>query len=95
METNQIKLTEEELKKIEELRIKYMNLTAQFGQLKIEQITLKKQLQRLDELETQFSNEYSSIQTEEETFSKTIFEKYGNGEIDAETGLFTPIATTV
>lgn len=95
METNQIKLTDQELQTIEDIRTKYMNLTMAFGQLKIEQMVIKTQLQRFEELDTQFSTEYSALQKEEESFTNTIFQKYGDGEVDAETGIFTPVKTSV
>ena len=35
---SEIKLTEQELKQVQELRTKYATITAQLGQLKVEQI---------------------------------------------------------
>ena len=48
---SEIKLTERELQQIQDLRTKYANITAQLGQLKVEQILVNKQLSRLSELE--------------------------------------------
>lgn len=93
MET--IKLTEQELQQIQDLRTKYANITAQLGQLKVEQILVNKQLSRLNELESQFTKEYEQVQSEEDQFAKVITEKYGIGDVNLETGIFTPASPSV
>jgi|688.fasta_scaffold03126_6 phage I-like protein len=86
---SEIKLTEQELKQVQELRTKYATITAQLGQLKVEQIIVNEQTNRLSELELEFTKEYLSIQTEEEKLAAAITTKYGEGEIDVETGVIT------
>jgi phage I-like protein len=86
---SEIKLTEQELKQVQELRTKYATITAQLGQLKVEQIIVNEQTNRLAELELEFTKEYLSIQTEEEKLAADITTKYGEGEIDVETGVIT------
>jgi hypothetical protein len=90
-----IKLTEQELQQIQDLRVKYANITAQLGQLKVEQILVNKQLSRLNELEAQFTKDYEQAQTEEDQFAKVITEKYGVGDVDLESGIFTPASPSV
>ena len=90
-----VKLTEQELQQIQDLRLKYANVTAQLGQLKVEQMLINKQLTRLNELENQFIKDYEQVQTEEEQFAKTITEKYGIGDVDVESGVFTPESPSV
>lgn len=92
---SEIKLTERELQQIQDLRTKYANITAQLGQLKVEQILVNKQLSRLSELEAQFTNEYNSIQLEEEKFAESITKTYGVGDVNLETGVFTPESPSV
>jgi len=91
----QIKLTDQEIQQIQDLRTKYANITAQLGQLKIEQILINKQLSRLNDLEDQFTKEYEQVQSEEEQFAKVITEKYGIGDVNLETGIFTPDSPSV
>jgi len=86
---SEIKLTEQELKQVQDLRTKYATVTAQLGQLKVEQIIATEQINRLNELELEFTKEYLSIQAEEEKLATDITTKYGEGEIDVETGIFT------
>jgi len=90
-----IQLTEQELQQIQDLRLKYANVTAQLGQLKVEQILVNKQLTRLNDLENQFIKDYEQVQTDEEQFAKTITEKYGIGDVDVESGIFTPESPSV
>lgn len=90
-----IKLTEQEVQKVQELQNNYATITAQLGQLKIEMILVNEQLKRLTELENTFTAKYLSIQTDEETFAKQISEKYGDGDINIETGEFLPEGQSV
>jgi hypothetical protein len=90
-----IQMTEQELQQIQDLRVKYANITAQLGQLKVEQILVNKQLTRLNDLENQFIKDYEQVQTEEEQFAKLITEKYGIGDVDVESGVFTPESPSV
>jgi len=88
--SNPIKLSPEEIQAINSLQTKYADITAKLGQLKIEQILLNTQVQRLTQLEETFSNDYLTIQTEEVKFAEDITKKYGEGEINIETGEFMP-----
>ena len=54
-----------------------------------------RQLSRLQELEKQMEAEYTNTQLEEEQFAKTINEKYGTGNINLESGVFTPSSPSV
>ena len=83
-------LTETELSALRELREQYALLTTQFGQLKIEKRLIEKELQRLNELETQFEEQYDSIIESEISLVKQIEDSYGQGNVDLETGMFTP-----
>lgn len=93
--SNAIKLSEEEKTQINQLQTDYATITTQMGQLKIEQILLNAQLTRLKELESEFTKKYLELQTKEEEFAKQITTKYGEGDINLETGEFTPYGTTV
>ncbi len=83
---NNTKLTEDELNQVQELQNSYAEITAQFGQIRIERILLDNQLKRLELLETTLTTEYINIQAKEEVLAKELSDKYGNGAIDIETG---------
>jgi hypothetical protein len=95
MNNNIIKLTAEEIESIGKLGDTYSRITAEFGQIKIEKILLKGQLNRLEELESTLTTEYLANQEREQSFAETIQKKYGDGEINLETGEFIPGSTSV
>ena len=90
-EQTAITLTEAELNALKELREKYALSTTQFGQLKIEKRLLQKELDRLNRLEEEFETQYDAIIESEIVLVKQIEETYGQGNIDLETGIFTPV----
>jgi hypothetical protein len=83
-DVNQI--TPEELVQLRTLQESYSEITAKFGQLKVEQILLKGQLERLAELEKSFELQYTETQTKETEFLQSLETKYGRISINIETG---------
>ena len=79
----EVKFTEEEIKQVQNIRQSYLNVQNQFGQLKLTRI-------RLDEQEVELEDALKSIQSEEKKFLDGITEKYGQGTLNPETGVFTP-----
>tara|TARA_R100000951_G_scaffold4730_1_gene5446 strand:- start:1456 stop:1725 length:270 start_codon:yes stop_codon:yes gene_type:complete len=79
----EVKFTEEELKQVQDIQRSYQSVQNQFGQLKLAQI-------RLDEQEIELENSLKSIQEKEKTFLDGITDKYGQGSLNPETGVFTP-----
>jgi len=90
-EQTAITLTESELNALRELREKYALSTTQFGQLKIEKRLLQKELDRLNRLEEEFETQYDAIIESEIVLVKQIEEAYGQGNVDLDTGIFTPV----
>ena len=79
----EVKFTEEELTQVQNIQKSYVNVQNQFGQLKLAQI-------RLDEQEVELEDALKSIQSEEKKFLDGITNKYGQGTLNPETGVFTP-----
>ena len=79
----EVKFTEDELKQVQDIQKTYANVQNQFGQLKMAQI-------RIDEQEVELEEALKSIQTEESKFLDGITDKYGQGTLNPETGVFTP-----
>ena len=79
----EVKFTEDELKKIQNIQQNYQNVQNQFGNLKLSQI-------RLDEQEIDLEKSLKNIQQEEQKFLECITEKYGQGTLNPDTGVFTP-----
>ena len=89
--SEQIKFTEEEMKTLRGLQDSYTEKQSELGQLSVQRILLNQQLDALDERQTFLENEYKKIQQKEADFVKTLNNKYGQGQLDPDTGVFTPI----
>ena len=79
----EVKFTEEELTQVQNIQTSYQNVQVQFGQLKLAKI-------RLDEQEVELKDALKQIQSEEKKFLNGITDKYGQGTLNPETGVFTP-----
>ena len=91
-QTSEIKFTEDELKSLNDLNNGYTTKQQQFGQLKVQRILLTQQLEALDETEIRLETEYSELQKSEQQLVQSLNEKYGPGQLDPNTGVFTPTA---
>ena len=78
----EVKFTEEELIQVQKIQQSYSSVQNQFGQLKLAQI-------RLDNDEVTLEDALKSIQDDEKKFLDGITEKYGQGSLNPETGVFT------
>ena len=85
-----IKFTTEELQSLQDLQTKYQESQVKFGQVSVQRLLLNQQLNKLIETEQGLTKEYAEIQAEEATLVASLSEKYGNGPLDPETGVFTP-----
>tara|TARA_A100001011_G_C13864505_1_gene656373 strand:- start:333 stop:590 length:258 start_codon:yes stop_codon:yes gene_type:complete len=83
MAIKQTKITEEELKELENFQQSINAITFQLGQLALRKLNLETEE---DILETQYSN---LLKTEKELGDK-LKEKYGNSQIDLKTGDLIP-----
>ena len=79
----EVKFTEEELKQVQDIQNKYISIQNQFGQLKLAQINL-------DNQEIDLEKALENLQTEEQKFLDLTTQKYGQGSLNPETGVFTP-----
>ena len=83
----EVKFTEEELTQVQNIQASYSNIQNQFGQLKMAQI-------RLDNQEVELEDALKQIQSEEKKFLDGITDKYGQGTLNPETGVFTSAEKT-
>ena len=87
---DEIKFSEEELKSLQELSQSYQNIQASFGQLKVQKILNQQQADALEEAEVKMDSDYKEIQDNERKLVEELNEKYGPGQLDPQTGVFTP-----
>jgi predicted nucleic acid-binding Zn-ribbon protein len=62
------------------------------GQLSVQRILLNQQDEALGARMTEVEQEYQSVQQEERDLVAKLNEKYGPGQLDPATGVFTPTA---
>ena len=88
--SDEIKFSEEELKELGDLQTSYQEKQVILGQLAVQRILLNQQLEALDIRTEEVETEYQTVQQEEQDIVKTLNEKYGPGQLDPTTGIFTP-----
>ncbi len=87
---DEIKFSDEELKSLQDLSQSYQNIQASFGQLKVQKILNQQQADALEEAEVKMDSDYKDIQDNERKLVEELNEKYGPGQLDPQTGVFTP-----
>jgi hypothetical protein len=80
--SEQIQLSQEELNSIKELQTLQQTLINQFGQVEY-------QLQVLEAQKDKLVDSLAKLQEDEANLGKVLTEKYGNGTINIDSGLFT------
>ena len=85
-----IKFTEDEMKSLRDLQDSYTQKQAELGQVSVQRILLNQQMDTLDERQAQLESEYTQVQQQEQDLVKKLNEKYGPGQLNPETGVFTP-----
>jgi len=86
----EVKFTEEEMKKLSELQQTYTGVQNALGQVGVNRIRLEQQLDDLDNADNQLKSQFVENQTREREFVDSINKKYGDGNLDINTGVFTP-----
>jgi len=86
-----VKFSDNEMKELQELQTSYQSKTIEFGQLRVQSILLKQQLDTLQNQEAQMEVDYSNIQKKERDLVDQLNKKYGPGALDPSTGTFTPV----
>ena len=90
MSEKEIKFSDNELKSLNDLRDKYTSAQLRLGQLEVQRLTLNQQIQNLDNEKIKIETEYVEIQKEESEILNSLNEKYGPGNLDPNSGVFTP-----
>jgi len=80
--SEQIKLSTEELETIKQLQQKQQDLISRFGQLEY-------QMQLLELQKDQLVETIGQLQQDEQKTGEALTQKYGNGTVNLESGMFT------
>ena len=91
--SEEIKFTAEEMKEVNDIRQKYVSIQNQLGQVGINKIRLNQQHDDLETLENALNKDFLDTQDSERKFVESINTKYGEGNLDINTGVFTKSST--
>ncbi len=78
------------MKSLRDLQDSYTQKQAELGQVSVQRILLNQQLDDLNKRESDLQAKYVEIQQQEQDLVKKLNEKYGPGQLDPESGVFTP-----
>ena len=88
-ESKELKFTDEELESLQGLQTGYQEKQAVLGQLAVQKILLNQQIDVLNMRTEEVEQEYKAVQQEERDLVAKLNEKYGPGQLDPATGVFT------
>jgi predicted nucleic acid-binding Zn-ribbon protein len=89
-ESTEMKFSEDELQSLQDLQNNYQEKQMVLGQLSVQRILLNQQSEALEARTTEVEQEYQAVQQEERNLVTTLNEKYGPGQLDPTSGVFTP-----
>lgn len=89
METKQF--TQEEIEQIKQLQADYQQIGLELVQTKLAVSQIKQQLTDYEQQEASLIEKISTTNKQEQEFVTQLQQKYGKGELDLSTGVFTPI----
>ena len=72
----------------------YQEKQAILGTLSVQRILLDQQSDALEARQTEVETEYEGVQQQERDLVQKLNEKYGPGQLDPATGVFTPAPET-
>ena len=90
--SEQIKFTEEEIQEIKQVQSNYQTIGLELVQIKLALSNAKRQFESLELEERALTERITDVNVKERQIAKQLEEKYGKGEIDLESGVFTPIS---
>ena len=90
MADKEVKFTKDEMSQLTELQQTYAAVQNTLGQLSVSRIRLSQELTGLDEAENKLRNDFVETQQKERDFVQEINKKYGDGNLDLNTGVFAP-----
>ena len=88
--STEVKFTDDEMKSLQDLQTGYQEKTTTLGQLSVQRILLNQQIDSLEQSMETVEKEYKTLQETERDLVKKLNDKYGPGQLDPATGVFTP-----
>jgi oligoribonuclease NrnB/cAMP/cGMP phosphodiesterase (DHH superfamily) len=84
-------LTPEELQQIKDLQSKYNQSIFELGASEAQILAFQQGIEKLQEAKKGLLSDLTTIEQKEAELVKSLQEKYGQGNIDIETGSITPV----
>jgi predicted nuclease with TOPRIM domain len=88
--SKEIKFTQDELTNIESIRNGFNEVQTLLGRLEIQRIQTPQALENIHNDKLRLETRYSDLVDEERKVVSDLQEKYGPGNLDPDTGVFTP-----
>jgi hypothetical protein len=89
-DSKEVKFTDDEMQQLSDVQTSYQNIQMRMGNLAMQKIAHDKQHESLSDLEDTLITELETLQGSEQTLAQSFNEKYGVGQLDPATGVFTP-----
>tara|TARA_R100001015_G_C4606788_1_gene161859 strand:+ start:1003 stop:1293 length:291 start_codon:yes stop_codon:yes gene_type:complete len=86
----EIKFTQEELTSLENLKQGYDSIEKALGSLEISRMQTEQTLEKIVNEKVRVETNYDELKKSEAQLLSTLNEKYGRGNLDPTTGVFTP-----
>ena len=86
----EVVVPKEEIQEIKSLQEKYQGIALQLGQASLHRSQLNKELDTIESNEQKLLVTYDEARELEQEIIKKMTEKYGIGNLDVESGKFTP-----
>ena len=89
--SKQIKFTDEEIKSLQDLQSNYENIKNSIGALEVSRLQTEVRLDNINNEKLRLETEYIKLTNVEENLLNELNKKYGPGNLDQKSGVFTPI----
>ena len=86
----EIKFTQEELDSLSNLKNAYAQLELSLGKVEMERIQVDQRAEQIEGEKLSLETQINELQKQERVLVESLNEKYGAGNLDPNTGVFTP-----
>ena len=90
--SKEVKFTKKEINSLQQLRSDYANVEVSLGKLEIARMQSEQQLDNIENNKLRLETQYVTLQRTESQIVSELTEKYGVGNLDINTGKFTPVS---
>ena len=90
--SKEVKFTKKEINSLQQLRSDYANVEVSLGKLEIARMQSEQQLDNIQNNKLRLETQYTTLQRTESQIVSELTEKYGVGNLDINTGKFTPVS---